>query len=150
MAGSGIGYSYVPHPSDVCARAGCQFAKAAAALEAAGKIGRMLQVIENEDVALWCGVGGHAFSSLDPGRQRVTVQQWDEDAQEERPRAASACGEHARPLKIQTRPKAITNGNGSVTDPGEAARRGYDPDYVAWLEQQQARASTPAPAPDAG
>lgn len=132
---------WVAYASAVCQGTGCQLAKAHDALAAAERVGRMLQMIENEDVALWCGVGGHAFSSRDPGRQRVTVQQWDEEANEMRPVAASACGEHARPLQIQTRPKALTNGNGSVTDPAEAARRHYDPDYVAWLEKQAAAAA---------
>lgn len=91
--------------------------------------------MEVDDVALWCGVGGHAFSARDPGRQRVTVQQWDEDSQETKPVTVSACGDHARPVQISTRPKAQLNG-APVTDPEEARRRGYDPEYVAWLERK--------------
>lgn len=149
---------FVPYASQVCQGTGCQLAKAHDAIAAAEQVGRMLQVIENEDVALWCGVGGHAFSSRDPGRQRVTVQQWDDEANQMRPVAASACGEHARPLQIQTRPKALTNGDGSVTDPAEARRRGYDPSYVKWLEAQasqdaawqEAKAPAAAPEPPVG
>lgn len=140
--------AWIRNASQVCRVQECQHALAANAIAVAQRMGEAVRMIENEDIALWCGVGGHAFSSRDPGRQRVTVQQWDEEANEMRPVAASACGEHARPLQIQTRPKAITNGNGSVTDPGEARARGYDPDYVAWLEKQAAAASAaPDPAP---
>lgn len=138
---------FVARATQVCQYQGCQFLAAQDALSVAQKIGRVAQMIEAEDLALWCGVGGHAFSSRDPGRQRVTVQQWDEEAQETKPVAASACGEHARPLQIQTRPKALTNGHGSVTDPAVAAARGYDPDYVAWLEQ---KAAQPIGAEEAG
>jgi hypothetical protein len=127
---------FVRSPSQVCELQGCQFLIAQQALATAQKMGRAAQMIEAEDVALWCGVGGHSFGQLDPGRQKVTVQQWDEESQEMKPVKVSACGEHARPVAIQTRPKALTNGNGSVTDPAEAAKRGYDPAYVAWLEQQ--------------
>lgn len=95
----------------------------------------MAQASWSEDVALWCGVGGHSFSQRDPGKQRVTVEQWDEDGQQMQPIAVAACGEHARPVQIATRPKAAING-GPVTSPAEAARRGYDPDYVKWLESR--------------
>ena len=87
-----------------------------------------------DDVALWCGVGGHAFSARDPGRQRVTVQQWDEDSQETKPVTVSACGDHARPVQIATRPPAALSASEVTAD--EARRRGYDPEYVKWLERK--------------
>lgn len=59
----------------------------------------------NDEVALWCSIGGHAFSALDPGQQRVTVDQWDEESQRMAPMRVRACGEHARPVVTTTRPK---------------------------------------------
>lgn len=58
-----------------------------------------------DEVALWCGVGAHAMSALDPGQQRVTVDQWDEDSQRLRPIRVRACGDHATPVVTNTRPK---------------------------------------------
>lgn len=58
-----------------------------------------------DEVALWCSAGGHAMSALDPGQQRVTVDQWDEESQRMKPMRVRACGEHARPVVSTTRPK---------------------------------------------
>lgn len=132
---------WVLYASQVCQVQGCQFTRAVDALQSVQEVGKMAQASWSDDVALWCGVGGHSFSQRDPGKQRVTVEQWDEEGQEMRPVTVAACGEHARPVQITTRPKqAITNGPVSVHDPAEATRRGYDPDYVKWLEAQQADA----------
>lgn len=134
---------WVRSADGLCQQAGCQLGQALDALRLARQAGEMAQRMNVDDVALWCGVGGHAFSARDPGRQRVTVQQWDEDSQEVKPVAVSVCGDHARPVQITTRPKQAITTNGSVTDPAEARARGYDPDYVAWLEQQAAAAFGP-------
>ena len=126
------GWQWVQHPMPICRSQGCSYAQLLQTAREAVKMNEDLV----SDVALWCGVGGHAFSPHDPGRQRVTVEQWDEDSQRMAPVTVAACGDHARPVQISTRPKAALNGSGSVTDPGEAQRRGYDPDYVRWLEEQ--------------
>lgn len=101
---------WVRHADGLCERAGCQLVEAREAMEAARKVGEVAQLMDVDDVALWCGVGGHAFSPMDPGRQRVTVQQWDEDSQEMKPVRVAACGDHARPVTIATRPPKALNG----------------------------------------
>jgi hypothetical protein len=133
----GSGLVWVPGGHQVCQQQGCQIGRATDMMSTAAAVGKVAQMMEVEDVALWCGVGGHAFSGRDPGRQRVTVEQWDEDLNRMAPVSVSACGEHARPLALKTRPAAAIRNGESVTDPAEAHRRGYDPAYVAWLEQQR-------------
>lgn len=128
-----------------CQTAGCQLPEAIRALAAAQQVGEVARRMEIDDVALWCGVGGHAFSGKDPGRQKVRVQQWDDEGQQLPDATVSACGEHARPVQAVTRPKpAALPAPVSVTDPAEAQRRGYDPAYVKWLEQQNGITPTPA------
>lgn len=138
---------WVAGADPLCQAAGCKLLEARVAIAQAEMIGRMGQRMEVDDVALWCGVGGHAFSGRDPGRQKVTVQQWDADSQEMKPVTVSACGEHARPVEIQTRPKpSLLPGRRKhadpVTDPDEARQQGYDPEYVAWLERKNGLAGS--------
>lgn len=128
--------SWVRFADDVCQTSGCQLGRALEAMKTAAQIGEVAQRMEVDDVALWCGVGGHAFSARDPGRQRVTVQQWDEEAKETKPVTVSACGDHARPVSIATRPKTAITAQPAITTPEEARARGYDPEYVAWLERK--------------
>jgi hypothetical protein len=90
--------------------------------------------------ALWCDQGGHAFSQRDRGRQEITAKVFLDDDTEPTEETRITCSDCAIKLgQGQTRPaspaRAIT-GHVSVTDPAEAQRRGYDPAYVEWLEQQ--------------
>ena len=131
----------VLHAAPGCRDMGCQLAMAQALLDQAReKMEAMMD--QYQDVALWCGVGGHAFSPLDPGRQRVTVQQWDEDAQETKPVQVAVCGDHARPVVLATRPKpALAAGNGTRTVDAEEYAR-----YQAYLEAESRKPITEPPA----
>lgn len=127
---------WVPGGHEVCRLQGCQIGRATDMMNAAAAVGKVAQRMEVDDVALWCGVGGHAFSSRDPGRQRVTLEQWDDEQNAMKPVTVSACADHARPVQLKTRPAAAIRNGEQITDPDEARRRGYDPGYVKYLEQQ--------------
>jgi sec-independent protein translocase protein TatA len=68
------------------------------------------------------------------------------------PDAARSLGRSMRILKAEVsnlHPDEESTDRTAVTDPAEAKRRGYDPEYVAWLEKQAQEApaqATPTPA----
>ena len=60
-----------------------------------------------EGVALWCDLGGHAFSSRDPGRQVMKVQTFGEQGEETGEEQRQACGRCAEKAGLVR--KAVTN-----------------------------------------
>ena len=78
--------------------------------------------------ALWCDEGQHAFSPRDKGKLELTVKGTDEDGNEIT-EARTACSRHL--------PKFGTQNGGSTASKVQHAKdQGYDPEYVAWLEQR--------------
>lgn len=87
--------------------------------------------------ALWCDAKQHPFSSKDPERrhyQQETVRQSDERGYEQGRivmEEFDICGPCANQTAVFQKPanyKAL-----------EARQKGYDPDYVKWLEEQAAK-----------
>src|SRR5215469_10549672 len=99
---------------------------------------------------LWCDLGDHQFSANDPKRS-VQVEDITYEAKQngERPKRYDMCGpcqanltERGDPVQnffkdiVSTR-KAVTGRKTTAkVTPEEAQERGYDPDYVKWLEKQ--------------
>lgn len=88
---------------------------------------------------VWCDIGGHPFSAAEPGRKFWTELGNEYGQRQDQPRL-DACAEHANfkvqmPNFVQPSQAQITAGMKSKKAK-EAAAKGYDPDYVKWLEAQ--------------
>jgi hypothetical protein len=92
---------YIPHAHPACL-AGCQFAKASDVAALAAQITDQLGV-KSMSQALWCDATEHAFSERDPGRQRISVAEFDEDGNQTLV-SKDFCGECAAALGL-TKPK---------------------------------------------
>jgi hypothetical protein len=106
-----------------CLLNGCQLGRAS---EMAAEAKRMLDqaISEKREAmsgALWCDLGGHAFSSRDKKRATYKVQTFDDDgnpAEDE----LTACGPHAAERQATLKPRA-------------AIPQGADPEeYTRYLE----------------
>jgi len=129
-------------PFDPLEQAKQVFAQSQILVARAEELHREAQQIMSQ--ALWCDQGAHAFSARDPGRQEWVVREYDDDAGAMVEETRTACSECARQVGAvrgapKTRPAqaiAAPAGQHAARTPEEAQARGYDPDYVAWLEQK--------------
>lgn len=88
---------------------------------------------------VWCDIGGHPFSAAEPGRKFWTQQGNEYGIHQDQARM-DACAEHAN---FQVRMPNFVNPSQRELHAGlkskaaqDAAQKGYDPDYVKWLEEQ--------------
>lgn len=97
---------------------------------------------------IWCDVGGHPFSAADPERDFWTKPGNEYGQNQLQPRM-DVCGEHKNftvKMPNYTAPSASAiQGKMRNKQAQEAKEKGYDPDYVKWLEDQ---ADKPIPGVD--
>lgn len=107
----GPGGSWVGQAAPQCVVTGqCQLSRAqemiASTQTVVAAAGRMKDTML-ENVALWCDVGGHAFSSRDPGRRKMKVTTYGDDGQETGEETQIGCGRCVE--KTGTIRRAVTN-----------------------------------------
>lgn len=130
---------YVTRAEESCLASGCMLHTAA------GVLGQAREVIRQNgrdgmSQALWCDQSGHAFSERDPGRQRVKVNQIDEDGNEVEI-AKDLCGECAVRIGITAPRKtrsALPTITATVQDAAAAAEREDDHLMLRQLQQRLA------------
>lgn len=90
---------------------------------------------------VWCDIGGHPFSAAEPGRKFWT-ESGNEYGQNQSQARLDACKDHADFKARMPEFLGAPAGRGAIETglkrkkAQEAADKGYDPDYVAWLEAQ--------------
>jgi hypothetical protein len=91
---------------------------------------------------LWCDRGNHPFNANDPEATCWTEKQSFKDQQDGRkPQRTDICG----PCQVKSSGvdvvKELLGPERNKRSPAEVAEaRGYDPDYVKWLEDQADKA----------
>src|SRR5215472_3706905 len=96
---------------------------------------------------VWCDIGGHPFSAADPGRQFWTVA-GNEYGQDQSKARLDACAEHANfrakmpDFTSGAQSRQAIDSNLQAHKAQEAKDKGYDPDYVKWLEAQASKPIT--------
>lgn len=88
-----------------------------------------------DDVREACASCARDTGLRDAEPQELSQAQLDERADEQRARSGG---------RILNRVKAIANGKTTSVDAAEARERGYDPGYVAWLEEQEKKPLDPS------
>jgi hypothetical protein len=86
---------------------------------------------------LWCDRGNHPFSANDPKRTAFTETQTYVDAQSgKRPVRVDTCGPCNAGQQVTDVVRELMAPSRKRTPAEVAEARGYDPEYVKWLEKQ--------------